>query len=90
MTDPAITRDVLRAALDKAADAGDMEAFERVITAMGGLTTAVDQQPGQDRDLKATMALVAARPMRTFDYGDDAKTAIRAVTPKKMGGSRTL
>lgn len=88
MHDPTITRDVLRAALDKAADAGDMEAFERVITAMGGLTAAVGDQPGQDRDLKATMALVADRPMHTFDYGDDAKTAIRAVTPKRAGGNR--
>lgn len=88
MSDPTITRDILQAALDKAADRGDMAAFEHILGAMAGLATEVGQQPGQDRDLKATTALVAARPPRTFTYGDNTKAAIRAVTPKKMGGNR--
>jgi hypothetical protein len=81
MPDPTITRDILRAALDKAAEAGDMEAFERVISAMRGLATAADQQ---DHKRDATAAVVAARPPRSFTYGDGAKTAIRAVTPKRF------
>lgn len=90
MPDPTITRDILRGALNKHADNGDMDRFEQVLNAMNGLATAVDQQaPPADRDLKATMALVAARPMRGYDYSDTTKTAIRAVTPKRMGGNRT-
>jgi hypothetical protein len=85
MTDPTITRDILLAALDKAAEAGDMAAFERVISAMGGLATADDQQAHQH---DATAAVVAARPPRTFTYGNAAKTAIRAVTAKRAGGNR--
>lgn len=88
MTDPSITRDILQAALDKAADKGDMAAFERIMNAMAGIATEIGQQPDQNRDLKTTEALVAARPMRTFTYGDNTKAAIRAITPKKMGGNR--
>jgi hypothetical protein len=85
MPDPSITRDILRAALDKAAEAGDMAAFERVISAMGGLATTADQQ---DHPHDPTAAVVAARPPRSFTYGDEAKTAIRAVTAKRAGGNR--
>lgn len=85
MTDPSIARDILSAALDKAADRGDIAAFERIITAMGGLATEASQQPGHP---DATAAIVAARPPRTFAYGDEAKNAIRAVTAKRAGGNR--
>lgn len=85
MSDPAVTRDLLRAALDRAAEAGDMAAFERVLTAMTGLAAEAGQQAGQH---DATTAIVAARPPRTFTYGDAAKDAIRAVTAKRAGGNR--
>jgi hypothetical protein len=37
MADPRITRDILRGALNKHGDNGDMESFERVLAAMGGI-----------------------------------------------------
>lgn len=37
MSDPRITRDVLRGALNKHGDSDDMESFERVLDAMNGL-----------------------------------------------------
>jgi hypothetical protein len=86
MADAALTRDILAAALDRAADKGDLAAFERIITAMGGLATEASHQPGHS---DATAAIVAPRPPRTFTYGDGAKTAIRAVTAKRAGGGRT-
>jgi hypothetical protein len=90
MPNPTITRDILREALNKHADNGDMDRFERVLNAMDGLATTIEHQtPPTDRDLKATMALVAARPMRGFTYSHPTQAAIRAVTPKRMGGNRT-
>lgn len=35
--DPRITRDILRGALNKHGDNGDMESFERVLNAMAGI-----------------------------------------------------
>lgn len=37
MSDPRITRDILRGALNKHGDNDDMEAFERVLNAMTGI-----------------------------------------------------
>lgn len=43
MTDPRITRDILRGALNKHGDNDDMESFERVLNAMKGLEDGIAQ-----------------------------------------------
>lgn len=55
MADPRITRDILRGALNKHGDNGDMESFERVLTAMTGLETEIanyrpDRRPAKPTD----------------------------------------
>jgi hypothetical protein len=63
MADPRITRDILRGALNKHGDNGDMESFERVLSAMDGLEDEIARyQPGQRAVVRR----------ETVPVGDDA------------------
>ena len=64
MADPTITRDILRGALNKHIDNDSTEAFEQVITALGGLEKEVEHRGATDeaKELRRTARHAAIDP----------------------------